>query len=156
MNQFEANRQHSQKMNDAKLEQIKAEAAAETPKEVKGEKEVRVSERVWFEDDEEIMLRDGNVYRIPPMTFGDTREFMKLLGTINVSTIIMNFAPGNEPVEKDMVYILGMAFQSYPEIAYRDEKGNLIVNREFIDKYVDLRLARVILDTMMDLNELKK
>ncbi|WP_145052822.1 hypothetical protein [Paenibacillus xylanexedens] len=155
MSNEQANKDHSQLMNDAKLEQIKAEAEAEAAANKANEAVVQ-SERVWFEDDTPIMLRDGKEYRIPPMTFTDTREFMKLLGTLDVATIIMNFAPGRADTEQDLVYVIGMAFQNYPEIAYRDKDRKLIVNRDFIDRYVDLRLARVILDTMMDINELKK
>ncbi|MGN7765349.1 hypothetical protein [Paenibacillus sp. 22594] len=144
---------HAKEMNEAALRRIQAES---TEEELPEDKEVRLSERVWFEEDEEIMLRNGELYRIPPMTFGDTREFMQYLKTVNVGEIILNFAPGQEAKEKTLHDILGLAFQIYPEIAYRDKAGKLVVDHSFIDRNVDLRTAKRILDVMMDLNGLKK
>ncbi|MEK3838205.1 hypothetical protein [Paenibacillus sp. FSL R7-0128] len=144
---------HSKEMNEAALQRIKAESAEE---ELPKDKDVRISERVWFEEDEEIMLRNGKLYRIPPMTFGDTREFMQYLKTVNVGEIILNFAPGQEAKEKKLHDILGLAFQVYPEIAFRNKDGNLVVDHSFIDRNVDLRMAKHILEIMMDLNGLKK
>ncbi|WP_426455291.1 hypothetical protein ACP26L_36370 (plasmid) [Paenibacillus sp. S-38] len=151
MSKEEAELKASIAMNQAALDRIRAEAAAEEE-----QPELKQSERIWFEDDEEVMLRNGKRYKIPPMTFGDTREFMQLLKSVNVNAIILNFAPGSGDQEKDLFYIIAMGLQSYPEIARRNEKGELIYDRNFIDRNVDLRIAKLILDTMMDLNGLKK
>lgn len=105
-------------------------------------------ESVFFEDDEEIMLRDGKKYKIPPCTLKDARKLMKLLRTVQIDAIILNFLPkedGGTGSEEDLFDILLIAFKNYPH-----------VDKEYIDKYVDLETARKIIEIMIGLNGLKK
>lgn len=105
-------------------------------------------ESVFFEDDEEIMLRDGKKYKIPPCTLKDARKLMKLLKTVQIDAIILNFLPkedGGTGSEEDLFDILLIAFKNYPH-----------VDKEYIDKYVDLETARKIIEIMIGLNGLKK
>lgn len=107
-------------------------------------------ERVFFEDDEDIKLRDGKTYKIPPASLKDARALMKKLRSINVDAIIVNFIPtGNEEEDKrreqDLFDVLLMAFKGYPH-----------VTKEYLDEYVDLDTARRIIDILIGLNGLKK
>ena len=105
-------------------------------------------ESVFFEDDEEIMLRDGKKYKLQPNVLKDARRMMKLLKTVQIDAIILNFLPeedGGTGAEDDLFEILLMAFKDYPE-----------VDREYIDNYVDLETARKIIEIMIGLNGIKK
>ena len=105
---------------------------------------------VFFEDDEEVMLRDGKTYRIPPLNLKKARRFIEHLKVINVDVILMNFLPTENDVNDtdriDRLFdMLLMAFASYPE-----------VTKEYIDEYVDLEIARRIVEIMIGLNGVKK
>lgn len=107
-------------------------------------------ESIFFEDDAEIRLRDGKTYKIPPAGLKNARRLMKLLKTINIDAIILNFAPtGNEETdeqrENDLFEILSMAFVGYPE-----------VDTDYISRYVDIKLAGDIIEILIGLNGLKK
>lgn len=105
-------------------------------------------ESVFFEDDEEIMLRDGKTYKLHPCTLKDARKLMKLLKTVQIEAIILNFLPpddGGTGAEEDLFDILLLAFKGYPH-----------VDKEYIDNYVDLELARQIIEIMIGLNGIKK
>lgn len=124
-------------MNKEAVEHIKAE-------------EIRKTEKIFFEDDEEIRLRDGKVYKIPPVSLKDARKLMQKLKTVNVDVIILNFLPSEDDEmtkqrEEDLFDILMMAFKNYPE-----------VTREYIEEYVDVETARRIIEIMIGLNGLKK
>lgn len=106
--------------------------------------------RVIFEEDEEITLRDGKKYKIPPCNFKDARKLMQLLKTVNVDAIIMNFLPtGEETVDEERIKglreIMRLALRDYPELT-----------DDYIDEYIDIRTAREIIYILIDLNGLKK
>lgn len=107
-------------------------------------------ESIFFEDDAEIKLRDGKVYKIPPPTLKNARRLMKLLKTVNIDFILLNFAPtGNEEEdakrENDLFEILSIAFIGYPH-----------VTREYLENYVDTELASEIINILIGLSGLKK
>lgn len=132
-------REHSEMMNREAVERIKREA-----------EELERSESAIFEDDVPIKLRNGKTYYIPPLTLKNARKLMKKLRSINVDAIILNFLPtGNEELDKqredDLFEVLQMAFVNYPE-----------VDRDFIDRYMDLETARKTIDILIGLNGIKK
>ncbi len=105
-------------------------------------------ESVFFEDDEEIMLRDGKTYKLHPCTLKDARRLMKLLRTVQIEAIILNFLPeddGGTGAEEDLFDILLLAFKNYPH-----------VDKDYIDNYVDLETAKQIIEIMIGLNGIKK
>lgn len=105
-------------------------------------------EAVFFEDDEEITLRDGKTYKIPPANLKNARRLMKLMGTINIDAIILNFSPSGDDDsqrENDLFEVLSIAFENYPE-----------VDREYLEEYVDLITASKIIEILIGLNGLKK
>lgn len=131
-------KQHSQQMNQEAVERIKKEQESVN------------SENIWFEYDEEIKLRDGKTYKIPPCSLRDAKRLMKLLKTVNVDVIILNFVPtdddkADQQREQDLFDILLMGFKNYPH-----------VDRDYIDKFVDLETARKIIDILIGINGLKK
>lgn len=145
-----AEREHSKMMNDEAVERIKREAEQEAQREKLTPEEAKRIEAVFFEDDAEIMLRDGKRYRIPPVSLKEARKIMQLLKTVNVDVIIMNFVPtGDEELDKkredNLFDLLLMAFKNYPE-----------VDRDYLDRYVDLATARKIIDIIIGLNGIKK
>lgn len=140
------NKEHSQLMNDEAVNRIKAEAEED----VKAKPVESASEAIFFEDDEVIHLRDGKEYRIAPCSLKDARKLMSHLKTVNVDAIVLNFAPtGDEAMdnqrEDDLMSILSIAFKGYPNI-----------DRDYIEEYVDLDIARRLIDVMLGLNGLKK
>ncbi len=135
-------KEHASKMNAQAVERIKQEALTQ--------EEAERIEAVFFEDDAEIMLRDGKKYKIPPASLRDARKLMKLLRSVNVDAIILNFVPTDDPQidqkrEQDLFDILLLAFKYYPHI-----------DRDYLDRYVDLDTARKIIDILIGLNGLKK
>lgn len=104
---------------------------------------------IFFEDDAEIKLRDGKVYKIPPATLKDARKLMEKLKTVNVDIIILNFISTDDnnatQRENDLFDILMIAFKNYPEIT-----------KEYIEEYVDVELAKKIIEIMIGLNDIKK
>lgn len=108
------------------------------------------SAAIFFEDDEEVRLRDGKVYHIPPLTLKNARKFIAHLKVINVDVMLMNFLPtGDDENDQDRIDrlfdVLLMAFANYPE-----------VTRDYLDEYVDLEIARRVVEIMIGLNGLKK
>lgn len=111
--------------------------------------EAETIEKVFFEDDEEIMLRDGKTYKIHPCTLKDARTLMQLLKTVNIEAIILNMLPSEEDDEEttegDLFDVLLLAFKGYDHI-----------DREYIDNYVDIDIAREVINIMIGLNGIKK
>lgn len=139
--------QKSAEMNEAAVARIKADADAQLN-----------SEKVWFEDDEKVKLRDGSVRTIPPLLFKDARVFMQKVKTVDINAIILNFAPGANR-ETDLYDILAMAFKDHPDIVSVGAQGDdfvYIPNQSYIDRNIDIRLARKIIDTMLDMNAMGK
>ena len=135
-------REHSAKMNEEAVERIK--------KEMLTEEEARQVEAIFFEDDEELRLRDGKKYRIVPCSLKKARRLMQLLKTVNIEVIVMNFIPSNSAEldkqrEDELFEILMMAFTNYPSI-----------NREYLEEHVDINLAKKIINVLIGLNGLKK
>lgn len=144
-NKDQLEKEHSEQMNQEALDRIQQEEE----KKLSQEEADRV-EAVFFEDDEIVKLRDGKNYRVPPASLKDARKLMKTLKTVNVDVIILNFLPTDDEEfdkkrEDDLYDILLMAFRNYPEI-----------DRDYIDQYVDIEMARKIIDVLIGLNGLKK
>ncbi|WP_247898274.1 MULTISPECIES: hypothetical protein [Paenibacillus] len=155
--QEKAERELAEKLNEEAAERIKNDPANKrvTPE------EAEAAERAFFEDDEIITLRDRRKYRIPPCNLKDARRLMKLLKTVNIDAIILNFIPTeNDELDakrqQDLFDVLAMAFKNYPHIVTKDEQGEYIINREYLDEYLDLNTARQVIDMLIGLNGLKK
>ena len=131
------------------VEKVKKDEGVEVVDEVLTEEEATRIEKVFFEDDEEVMLRDGKVYKIHPCTLKDARKLMSLLKTVNIDAIILNLLPPEDGVEAtnegDLFDVLLLAFKGYAH-----------VNRDYIDSYVDLEIARQIINIMIGINGIKK
>lgn len=132
-------------------EKIKNSSEVKEVVEITKEESERLAS-VFFEDDEEITLRDGKKYKIAPCTLAEARKLTQLIKTVNVDAIILNFIPeidedsGEEITrENDLLNILLMAFKNYPH-----------VDKNYIDNYVDLELAREIIEIMLGINGIKK
>lgn len=125
--------EHSQKMNE------------EAVKRIQGQQEEERTAAIFFEDDAQVTLRNGNTYNISPCTLKEARKLMSLLKTVNIEAIILNFIPDDETNENDLFDILLMGFKNYKE-----------VDRDFIDSYVDLTTAKKIIESLIGLNGLKK
>ncbi|WP_429845196.1 hypothetical protein [Brevibacillus sp. FIR094] len=130
--QEELEKKHAEMMNQEAVERIKKQQEAD------------LVEAVFFEDDSEIMLRDGKTYRIPPVTLKDARILMKKLGTVHIDAIILNFLP-YENKEEDLFDILLLGFRNYPS-----------VTREYLDEHCDLETAKKLINILIGLNGLKK
>lgn len=140
-------REHSQSMNDEAVDRIKAEMEEDVKVDA-GESE-RLA-KIFFEDAEEITLRDGKTYSIPPCTLKDARKLMNSLRTINVDMIILNFLPTGDDEEDEkrmnkLYDILLIGFVGYPE-----------VTRDYIDRYVDVNIAKKIIEILIGINNIKK
>lgn len=106
-------------------------------------------EKVFFEEDDVVRLRDGKSYRIPPLSLKDARKLMKLLNVIDTSIIISNLIVmegDDEDRYAPLMEVLLMAFKPY----YPN------VTTEYLSEYVDLVTAKKIIDSMIGLNGLKK
>lgn len=129
-------------------EQTTEEGKPESPKTITQE-EADVREKVFFEEDEKIRLRDGKTYYIPPLGLRDARQLMKKLNTIDSGVIIANLIPEGDDEEdrfEELIDVLLMAFKPY----YHD------MTAEHLEEYVDLDTAKKIIDCMIGLNGLKK
>jgi hypothetical protein len=105
-------------------------------------------EKVFFEDDELVRLRDGVSYRIPPLALRDARKLMKSINTIDTSVIIANLIAdeeGNDSYD-NLLEVISMAFKPY----YKS------ITLDYLSEYVDLACAKQIIDIMIGLNGLKK
>ncbi|MCP8973168.1 DNA polymerase III subunit gamma/tau [Bacillus licheniformis] len=105
-------------------------------------------EKVFFEEDESVRLRDGVSYKIPPLGLRDAKNLMKKMNTIDTGVIIANLIEdesGNDTFN-ELLEVLLMAFKPY----YK----NMTV--EYLAEYVDIQSAKSIIDIMIGLNGLKK
>lgn len=121
----------------------------ETPAKVLSQEEASIREKVFFEEDEKVRLRDGKTYSIPPLGIRDARKLMKLLNTIDSGIIIANLIPESELDDdryEELLNVLLMAFKPY----YKH------VDTDYLADYVDLETAKKIIDAMIGLNGLKK
>jgi hypothetical protein len=120
----------------------------EVKQEVLTKEESEYMEKVFFEDDEVVRLRDGKSYRIPPLALKDALRLMKRLNSIDTGVIIANLIDdgnGNNNYD-DLLEVLLMAFKPY----YKD------ITVDYLAEYVDLHTAKKIIDIMIGLNGLKK
>lgn len=112
--------------------------------------ELEAEERVIFEDDEKVKLRDGKEYSIQPSSLKNARRLMKLLRTVNIDTIMSNFLPtddekDDENRQEDLLEVLKIAFVNYPDL-----------EDEYLEDNIDLRTASDIIYILIGLNGLKK
>lgn len=105
-------------------------------------------QKVFFEEDEVIYLRDGKKYHIPPLSLRDGVKLMNKLNGIDSTVIIMNLMDdGNGETRFDLLMeVLLMAFKPY----YKE------IDADYLAEYVDLNTAKEILDIMIGLNQIKK
>lgn len=127
--------------NDA-IEQV--EEAVEKPI---TKEEAEYVKKVFFEDDAIVTLRDGKSYRVPPLSLREGLQLMQRLNEVNTSIIVMNLIDDGDGNSFDsLVEVLLMAFKPYyPEMTF-----------DYVADYVDLDNAKIILDTMIGLNQIKK
>lgn len=122
------------------------EQTQEEPKLTKEESEY--IEKVFFEEDETVRLRDGITYKIPPLGLKDAKKLMKKLNSIDTSIIIANLIAdegGNDNYD-ELLEVLLMAFKPY----YKH------ITVDYLAEYVDINTAKQIIDIMIGLNGLKK
>jgi len=122
-------------------------------KEVLTRDEADYIEKVFFEEDETVRLRDGKTYRIPPLVLKEARILMTRLNSIDTTIIISNLMravdEGGEEQEdryEPLMEVLFMAFKPYyPHMTI-----------EYLEEHIDLVTAKKIIDAMIGLNGLKK
>lgn len=134
--------------DEAVEEKDKEQAVEQEEPEVLTEEEAEYIQKVFFEDDEKVRLRDGANYSIPPLSLRDGMKLMKRLNEIDTSIIIFNFIDDENGEDKydELIEILLMAFAPYyPNIT-----------AEYLEEYVDINTAKEILDIMIGLNQIKK
>ncbi|MWV43100.1 DNA polymerase III subunit gamma/tau [Paenibacillus sp. HJL G12] len=145
----ETNIPRDHELEEQVAEQPSAAANPEDSKKAITQDEADIREKVFFEEDEKIRLRDGKTYYIPPLGLKDARKLMKKLNTIDNGVIIANLIPeGSEDEDRfeELMEVLLMAFKPY----YKD------MTTEHLENYVDLESAKKIIDCMIGLNGLKK
>ncbi|MCU5114929.1 DNA polymerase III subunit gamma/tau [Bacillus wiedmannii] len=105
-------------------------------------------EKVFFEEDEKVTLRDGKAYAIPPLGLKDAKNLMKKLNTIDTGVIIANLIAdetGNDSYD-ELLEVLLMGFKPY----YKE------ISAQYLGDYIDIVTAKEIIDIMIGLNGLKK
>ncbi|ALA07163.1 putative DNA polymerase III subunit gamma/tau [Brevibacillus phage SecTim467] len=125
------------------------EPIEEAPKKAITQEESDTREKVFFEEDEKVRLRDGKTYYIPPLGLRDARKLMKKLNTIDSGVIIANLIPDSDDEDDrydELLDVLLMAFKPY--------YSHMTI--EHLEEYVDLETAKKIIDCMIGLNGLKK
>ncbi|WP_248064627.1 DNA polymerase III subunit gamma/tau [Paenibacillus silvae] len=129
------------------VEEQTPQVTAEEEKKPLTQEEADIREKVFFETDEQVRLRDGKAYYIPPLGLLDARRLMKRLNTIDSGVIIANLIPEDEEDRfEELLEVLLMAFKPY----YKH------MTVEHLGEYVDLETAKQIIDCMIGLNGLKK
>ncbi|MCG8502207.1 MAG: DNA polymerase III subunit gamma/tau [Firmicutes bacterium] len=105
-------------------------------------------ERDFMQEGEEIRLRDGRTYVIPPLLLKDARKLMRELENIDTDLIVGNFLQdeAGHSKEQALFNILLMAFQ------YNDQD----MTAEKLADICDLKQAKEIIRIMIGLNGLKK
>ncbi|AET59733.1 hypothetical protein HPL003_14910 [Paenibacillus terrae HPL-003] len=142
-------------MNDRELtipsknELPKSAEVAEDAKEILTEEEAQIREKAFFEEDEQVRLRDGKTYYLPPLGLKDARKLIKKLNAIDSGIIIANLIP-DDPEGTDryheLIDVLMMGFKPYYSW----------MTPEHLEEYVDLETAKQIIDAMIGLNGIKK
>ncbi|ASR48523.1 DNA polymerase III subunit gamma/tau [Paenibacillus kribbensis] len=142
-------------MNDRELtipsqnELPKSAEVAEDAKKILTEEEAQIREKAFFEEDEQVRLRDGKTYYLPPLGLKDARKLIKKLNAIDSGIIIANLIP-DDPEGTDryheLIDVLMMGFKPYYSW----------MTPEHLEEYVDLETAKQIIDAMIGLNGIKK
>ena len=129
-------------------EKIKAEPEAQTQPQSISKEESEYTEKVFFEEDESVKLRDGVTYKIPPLTLKSANKLMKKLNTIDTGIIISNLMADEKGYNSynDLIEVLLMAFKPY----YKE------MTVKYLEDHVDLVTAKEIIDIMIGLNGIKK
>lgn len=105
-------------------------------------------EKVFFEEDESVRLRDGISYKIPPLGIKAAKQLMKKLNSVDTAIIIANMIE-NEAGDShynELMEVLLMGFKPY----YPD------MTVEYLEEYIDIVTAKEIIDILIGLNGLKK
>ncbi len=129
-------------------ENVEVETAKTEEKPQITQEEADIREKVFFEEDEKVRLRDGITYTIPPLGIKDARKLIKKLNTIDSGVIIANLIPedGEEDRYDELLDILLMGFKPYyPKMT-----------TDYLGDYVDVDAAAHIIDIMIGINGLKK
>lgn len=132
---------NSAAVNAEAVERIKQEAlAAETQK----------SEDAWFEHGLSVTFLDGKQYELKPIKLGNAQRLMRLLGTISIDVIILNFLDTGNPTEdekriSDFFEAMQLTLSHYPEIT-----------REYLDEQCDIAIAKQVLEGAIGLNRIIK
>lgn len=139
----ELEKENAQAMNDAAVEQIKKDAEQSS-------RSTEESEDIWFENGRKIKLLDGKEYWIKPSKLGAGRKLMKLLGTISIDSVLINFIETGNAEEDDkrvnnLYEVLRTALYDYPEIT-----------NEYLDEYCDFAMVSQIINYIIEVNSLKK
>ncbi|EHS58167.1 hypothetical protein [Paenibacillus sp. Aloe-11] len=133
----------------SKNELPKAVEVAEDTKKILTEEEAQIREKAFFEEDEQVRLRDGKTYYLPPLGLKDARKLIKKLNAIDSGIIIANLIP-DDPEGTDryheLIDVLMMGFKPYYSW----------MTPEHLEEYVDLETAKQIIDAMIGLNGIKK
>ncbi|MGW9526168.1 DNA polymerase III subunit gamma/tau [Paenibacillus terrae] len=127
----------------------KSAEVAEDAKKILTEEEAQIKEKAFFEEDEQVRLRDGKTYYLPPLGLKDARKLIKKLNAIDSGIIIANLIP-DDPEGADryheLIDVLMMGFKPYYSW----------MTPEHLEEYVDLETAKQIIDAMIGLNGIKK
>lgn len=130
-------------------ETVEEQPTAQTEEEEKlTQEEADYIEKVFFEDDDIVRLRDGKSYRIPPLGLKDAKNLMKKLNSIDTGVIIANMIEdeNGEDSYDELLEVLLLGFKPY----YKE------MTVDYLADYVDIGTAKVIIDTLIGLNGLKK
>jgi hypothetical protein len=122
---------------------------AEDTKRILTEEEAQIKEKAFFEEDEQVRLRDGKTYYLPPLGLKDARKLIKKLNAIDSGIIIANLIPddpGGADRYHELIDVLMMGFKPYYSW----------MTPEHLEEYVDLETAKQIIDAMIGLNGIKK
>jgi hypothetical protein len=131
---------------EEKVQEEVKEQPKEEPKLTKEESDF--IEKVFFEEDESVRLRDGISYKIPPLGLKDAKNLMKKLNSVDTGVIIANLIADDtgEDNYDQLIDVLFMAFKPY----YKN------MTADYLGEYVDIASAKAIIDIMIGLNGLKK
>ncbi|MGG3797722.1 DNA polymerase III subunit gamma/tau [Metabacillus fastidiosus] len=141
--------------NSTVQEEIKEEVAVQEQPEEEIKQEPALTkdeseyiEKVFFEEDETVRLRDGVSYKIPPLGLKDAKNLMNKLNTIDTGIIIANLIEDGEGEDNydQLLDVLLMAFKPYHKH----------ITVDYLADYVDITSAKAIIDIMIGLNGLKK
>lgn len=134
--------------NQAVVEEEVENTPIEVEEETLSKEESEFIEKVFFEEDETVRLRDGISYKIPPLGLRDAKNLMKKLNSIDTGVIIANLIAdeGGDDNYDELLDVLLMAFKPY----YKN------MTTEYLGDYVDISSAKAIIDIMIGLNGLKK